>query len=125
QVYENEKWKKLNVKAVSLNANEPGKEKYSRDFTYYENLIANASDMGVNCIEAKELLPPEFYAAVSRHNKNNKDKKIYIIQRVKKPDGLKVEDYVTDDGLEAWKNAVQTAVEALHGNASIESERTG
>ena len=125
QVDENEKWKKLNVKAVSLNANEPGKEKYSRDFTYYENLITNASDLGVNCIEAKELLPPEFYAAVSRHNKNNKDKKIYIIQRVKKPDGLKVEDYVTDDGLEAWKNAVQTAVEALHGNASIESERTG
>ncbi|MBQ1454018.1 MAG: hypothetical protein IIZ23_08610, partial [Ruminococcus sp.] len=56
QVYENEKWKKLNVKAVSLNTNEPGKEKYSRDFTYYENLITNASDLGVNCIEAKELL---------------------------------------------------------------------
>ncbi len=125
QVYENENWKKLSLKAMSINADEPGKEKYSRDFTYYENLISNASDLGVNCIEAKELLPPEFYAAVSRNNKNEEKQKIYIIQRVKKPDGLEPKDYLTDNGLELWKNSVQTAVNALHGNTYAESEKTG
>lgn len=125
QVYEEENWKNLNVKAVSINADEPGKEKYSRDFTYYENLISNASELGVNCIEAKELLPPEFYAAVSRHNKNPDHQKIYIIQRIKSPDGLEAADYLTQAGLGEWKASVQNVVKALHGNASAESEKTG
>lgn len=125
EVLEDKSWKKLRLKAVSINADEPGKEKYSRDFTYYENLITNAGNLGVNCIEAKELLPPEFYAAVSRHNKNPENQKIYIIQRVKKPDGLKTEDQLTKDGLEKWKNAIQTTVDALHGKATAESKKTG
>lgn len=125
QIYDDDSWKKLNVKAVSINADEPGKEKYSRDFTYYKDLISNASDLGVNCIEAKGLLPPEFYAAVSRHNKDEDNQKIYIIQRVKKPDELKPEDYLTEDGLEAWKNSLQTTVDALHGDTSATSEKTG
>ena len=125
QTYEKENWKDLNVKAVSLNADEPGKEKYSRDFPYYENLISNASELGVNCIEAKDLFPPEFYAAVSRHNKNPDNQKIYIIQRFKKPDELEVKDYLTEEGLKQWEKAAQTAVSALHGSASAESEKMG
>ena len=125
QILENDNWKKLNVKAVSVNANEPGKEKYSRDFTYYESLIANAADLGANCVEAKDLMPPEFYAAVSRHNKNHDDQKIYIIQRVKKPDGLDAADYLTEDGLKQWKETIETAVNALHGRAVSEREMTG
>ena len=125
QIYEDENWKNLSLKAVSLNADEPGKEKYSRDFTYYESLISSAGELGVNCIEAKELFPPEFYAAVSRHNKNPDNQKIYIIQRIKKPDGLAQADYVTEDGLEQWQNTIQTAVDALHGNTAAESEKTG
>ena len=125
QVYENENWKNMDIKAVSVNANEPGKETYSRDFTYYQNLIENASDLGVNCVEAKGLLPPEFYAAVSRHNNNKEKQKIYIIQRVKKPESLEVKDYLSEDGLEKWKTSVQNAVKALHGNASVDSEKMG
>lgn len=125
QVYEDESWKDLNVKAVSVNADEPGKEKYSRDFTYYESLIENASELGVNCVEAKELLPPEFYAAVSRHNKNPDNKKIYIIQRVKSPEGLEASDYLSKDGLEKWKASVQNVVNALHGNAAAKNKKMG
>ena len=125
QILDDENWKKLNVKAVSINANEPGKEKYSRDFTYYEKLIASAADLGVNCVEAKDLLPPEFYAAVSRHNKNPDNRKIYIIQRIKKPVGLEAADFLTEDGLDQWKDAIETTVHALHGKASAESEMIG
>lgn len=125
QIYENEKWKDLNVKAVSVNADEPGKEKYSRDFIYYQNLIEHASELGVNCVEAKELLPPEFYAAVSRYNKNTDKQKIYIIQRVKQPEGLEPSDYLSRVGLDTWKESVQNTVKALHGNASVESDKTG
>lgn len=125
RVYDEEEWKDLNIKAVSVNADEPGKEKYSRDFTYYESLISNASELGVNCVEAKELLPPEFYAAISRHNKNPDNQKIYIIQRVKSPEGLEVSDYLTQDGLDKWESSIQNVVNALHGNASAESEKMG
>lgn len=125
QILDNENWKKLNIKAVSVNANEPGKEKYSRDFTYYEKLISNAAELGVNCVEAKDLLPPEFYAAVSRHNKNQDNKKMYIIQRVKKPDGLEASDFLTEKGLNQWKESVETVVKALHGNAAAESKMIG
>lgn len=125
QIYVNKNWKNLNLKAVSVNADEPGKEKFSRDFTYYEKLISNACELGVNCIEAKELLPPEFYAAVSRHNNNPENTKIYIIQRVIKPENLEVSDYLSKDGLKKWKESLENAVKALHGNACVESNKTG
>ncbi|MBQ3866323.1 MAG: hypothetical protein II776_05425 [Clostridia bacterium] len=125
QVFENGSWRNLGVKAVSLNADEPGEEIYSRDFSYYEKLLTRADDLGVNCIEAKGLYPPEFYAAVSRHNKNPKNQKIYIIQRIQKPDGLAPEEYLTNEGLRQWRETVWTAVDALHGKAVAESEKTG
>ena len=125
QIFEEENWKNLSLKAAAINADEPGKEKYSRDFTYYQELVSNAADLGINCIEAKTLLPPEFYAAISRHNKNEDNDKIYIIQRIKKPDSLEEADFLTEDGLEQWKNAVENSIKALHGEASLESEKTG
>ena len=38
---------------------------------------------------------------------------------------MEPKDYLTDNGLELWKNSVQTAVNALHGNTYAESEKTG
>ena len=69
QILEDGKWKSISLKAVAINACEPGKTMYTRDFTFYEKLIENASELGANCIVAKDLLPPEFYTAVSRFNK--------------------------------------------------------
>ena len=124
QVYEDEKWRDFRLKAAAINAQEPGKDKYSRDFTYYDTLITEASDLGVNCIEAKSLLPPEFYTAVSRYNKNH-DEKIYILQCVSPPDGLDPADYLTEDGKERWRSAINAAVNALHGTGTAEGELLG
>lgn len=58
---------------------------YTRDFTFYEKLIENASELGANCIVAKDLLPPEFYTAVSRFNKKEGNSKVYIMQQIRLP----------------------------------------
>ncbi|WP_407384060.1 hypothetical protein [Ruminococcus sp.] len=125
QVLSDEKWRGLNLKAASLNAQEPGKETYSRDFTFYEDLIASAGELGVNCVVAKDLYPPEFYAAISRYNKNPENEDILILQRVTVPDGLEAKDYLTNDGLEKWKASVTEAVAALHGDGHAQSEKLG
>ncbi len=124
QVLENEKWRTLSLKAAAVNAQEPGEAQYSRDFTFYENLIAEAAEMGVNCLAAKSLYPPEFYAAVNRYNKQA-DSPIYIQQRITAPPGLSAEDYLTDKGLSAWKDSIESAVKALHGDAEVESGTDG
>lgn len=124
QVLEDEKWRGLRLKAAAINALEPGKETYSRDFNYYDSLITEAHDLGVNCIEAKSLLPPEFYTAVSRHNKNN-DEKIYILQCVTPPEDLDPADYLTEDGAARWRDSVTAAIKALHGSGSFESTLLG
>ena len=120
QVMEDGKWKSITLKAVSINACEPGKTMYTRDFTFYEKLIQNAADLGANCITAKDLLPPEFYTAVSRFNRKEGNSPVYILQQIAVPEG-----YLTDGGLTQWKNAVETTLNALHGNASAATERIG
>ncbi len=125
QVYEDKKWKALNLKSISVNAFEPGKNKFSRDFTFYEELIKKASDLKVNCVVAKELLPPEFYTAVSRYNKDKKNSPLYIIQRIPTPEGLKAADYLSENGLKTWENSIETVVKALHGNSAAKGKNLG
>lgn len=125
QVLDDEKWRSLSLKAVALNAQEPGKATYSRDFTFYEGLINSAGELGVNCVVAKDLYPPEFYAAVSRYNKDPDKEDILIIQNVTVPDELLAADYVSGDGLEKWKEAVTRAVKALHGDGRAKGEKLG
>ncbi|MBO4869856.1 MAG: hypothetical protein J5585_09105, partial [Clostridia bacterium] len=82
QVAKNGGWQDLEMKAVSINGCEPGESEPGRDLSYYEKLISYASDLGANCIEAKELLPPEFYSALLTYNTRNKNSPIYLMQTV-------------------------------------------
>jgi hypothetical protein len=124
EVSEDENWNGIRLKAMAINAQEPGEDKYSRDFTFYENLLSEAGDLGVNCLEAKTLLPPEFYTAVSRYNKNH-DLPIYILQSVTPPEGCAPADYLTEQGLDKWKEAVSATIKALHGEVSAEGASLG
>lgn len=124
QVQVDGQWKNLSLKAMAINAQKPAEATYARDFTFYENLITQADELGVNCLVAKTLLPPEFYAAVSRHNKNA-DTPIYIQQHVTPPSGLTADDPLNDESREAWKAALETTVKALHGDASAENDMIG
>ena len=125
QIFEDEKWKTISLKAVSLNAQAPGEKEYSRDFTYYEELVKQAADLNVNCIVAKDLLPPEFYTAVSRYNASDKNSKLYILQTVTPPQDLKPDGYLSDEGLSAWRSRIETVIKALHGDTAAAGDKLG
>ena len=124
QVNENDKWKTINLKAVSFNADEPGKDTYPKDFSFYEQLVEDASSLGANALAAKDLLPPEFYTAVARHNKSGDDK-IYIMQDITPPEDLEVQDYLSEDGLAKWKDRINTVLAALHGGTKAQGKKLG
>jgi hypothetical protein len=125
QVLEDKKWKTINLKAAAVNASSPGEKMYSRDLTYYEKLVKNASELGANCVAAKDLLPPEFYTAVSRFNSSSKNKKLYIMQTITPPEGLSAKDYMTESGLVAWKKRIETVLKAIHGDGAAKGEKLG
>lgn len=125
QVLADDKWKSLSLKAISINAQKPAEKQYSRDFTYYEALLNSAGEMGINCITAKALLPPEFYAALSRYNKQTTGAPMYLLQHMAPPEDLKPADYLSDDGLEKWRTEIESVVKALHGEMSVEGVKTG
>ena len=125
QVLDEDKWKSLRLKAISLNAQKPGEKQYSRDFTYYEALLSSAGDMGINCITAKSLLPPEFYAALSRYNKQSPEAPLYLLQHIVPPEGLEPADYISEEGMEKWRTEITSVIKALHGEMSVEGLKTG
>jgi hypothetical protein len=125
QVLEDKKWKSINLKAVSINAFAPGENQYSREFTFYEELVKSASELNANCIVAKDLLPPEFYTAVDRFNASAKNKRMYIMQRIPAPEGLNSAEYMSESGLASWKKKIETVIKALHGDGTAKSTVLG
>lgn len=121
EVLDGKTFKELKLKAFSINANKPGETKYTRDYTYYQNLINEMDEIGANCVRAKGLMPAEFYRAIYQNNIDESKKKIYIIQTVTAPEGLTADKYLTADGQKMWKTAIETAVEALHGDGSTKA----
>lgn len=115
QVYINDSWADMPLRCVSINANEPGKNEYSRDLSYYEKLIYYAYDLGVNCIYVKDLLPPEFYSALYKYNKSAGERNIYVLQTVKIPDNAD-----EDTGAKSIENTIK----ALHGSAIPDDDFT-
>lgn len=99
----------IKLNTVSINATEPGESEFSRNYSFYEGLVAEAAKLNANCILAKDILPPEFYRAVFAHNSNTENSPIYIIQNIDK--GKKTSD-------EQWQTKLKTAVDILHGNGS-------
>lgn len=116
QIYTDGEWEDITVNAVSLNACEPGEKGYSRNYTYYENLVSEAVKIGANCVFAKDILPPEFYRAVYANNSKSNASLIYIIQNVD------LSEASDEDGL---KSMLQSALAVLHGNGSYTSAGNG
>ena len=117
QVNDGDGWHDLALKAISINGTEPGKKDAARDLTYYDTLVSYAADMGANCIQAKELLPPEFYSSLDKYNRMNKGEPIYLMQTVPVPDGVDPAGQMTDEGRAAWRDAITLTLNALHGEA--------
>lgn len=99
----------LKLNTVSINATEPGESEFSRNYSFYEELVSEAAKLNANCILAKDILPPEFYRAIFAHNSSSESSPVYIIQNIEK-------DEKADD--EQWQAKLKAAVDILHGNGS-------
>lgn len=110
QIYSEDKWQDITLKTVAVNANEPGSKGYSRNYTFYRSLIDEAVNIGANCIYVKDIMPPEFYRALSSNNSGAKASMIYLIQNVDLPEGS------SDDEAKA---KLHSAEDILHGSGSF------
>lgn len=110
RIYYDDKSKNFKPKAISINATEPGEEKYSKNYIFYEELIKLAADMNADTIFAKDLLPPEFYRAVYSHNTKYKDNPLYIIQQISAPE---------DQNEAEWAKKIKYTLDALHGVGTV------
>lgn len=102
-------------KAISINANEPGVKKYSKNYAFYEELVKAAADLNADTIFAKDLLPAEFYRAVYSHNSKHTDKPIYIIQQISAP--------AKPDEAE-WEQKIKYTLDAIHGEGTAPESET-
>ncbi len=116
-------WQNLNIKGFNINGEIPGDKqyKYSGDYFYYYSLLKSIGDMGGNCVRTYDLLPPEFYRALSEYNKSAYSF-IYLIQGIMTPSSLEAEK--SFDNLEEIKNNIKSTISALHGEGKISSNGT-
>ncbi len=115
EIFQGDQSKHLKPKVISLNAAEPGKETYSKNYTFYEELIKTAVALNVDTIYAKDILPPEFYRALYANNSKYVDDPLYLIQRIAAPEAYTEE---------AWKEKLTQAVHALHGEGKVSASAT-
>ncbi len=110
QLLSGDNWEDMRINAVSINGSEPGQKGFSRNYTFYQNLIDKALKLGANCIYAKDILPPEFYRAVYSNNTKSGADTVYIIQNIA-VNGDENEDNI--------KTRLQSAVDVLHGKGTF------
>lgn len=123
QVCIDDKWQDLSVKGFNLNAEAPGDDlgEYSRDVTYYTDLISAAAEMGANAIRAYDLYSPELYRALYEYNSKEDVSPIYLYQGVKIPDNIDAGKLTTDDAIKQMYQKIENTINALHGNAQLKS----
>ena len=109
-------WEDLALNTVSINASEPGQKGFSRDYTFYQDLVDEAVKLGANCLYVKDILPPEFYRAVYAHNADADSATMYLLQNVAAPD-----EVTADSCQKRW----QAALDALHGKGSFTLAQSG
>ena len=110
RIYRDNNSQNFRPKAISINANEPGVKKYSKNYTFYEELVKTAANMKADTIFAKDLLPAEFYRAVYSHNSEHTDNPIYIIQQISPPDKQSESE---------WEQKLKYTLDAIHGAGTV------
>lgn len=104
-------WQDFTIKGFNINAYEPGDDTYTREYTFYKNLIDSAVDMGANAIRAYDLLPPEFYRALYDINQKNSGK-LYLFQSITPPEGTTAENALRN--MSEYMDKIIRTLQALH-----------
>lgn len=111
-------WQKFTVKGFNINGEMPGdgQYEYSRDYESYLSLINSVKDMNGNCIRTYDILPPEFYRALSEVNRSL-NAPIYLLQGVMTPTDVTADESIAKR--EEIKKNISEAIKAVHGNGNV------
>lgn len=111
-------WEEFDLKGFNINGEMPGNNlyEYSRNFDDYSQIIElAASELKLNCIRTYDLLPPEFYRALSEYNETvSEEERIYLIAGIKLPSDFEIKDFYNKN--EEINKYIEQSVSALHGN---------
>ena len=123
QIWSQDQWQNFDIKGFNINGEAPGDQQYqySREYTYYASLMQSLGNMGANCVRTYDLLPPEFYRALSEYNRSA-DTPIYLIQGIMIPPSIDPANIA--ENMEAVKANISAAVSAVHGEGTIEGNGT-
>ena len=110
----------LFVKGVNMGVALPGRfpAEFPGDAATYHEWLEAVSDMGANAVRLYTLLPPAFYQALARHNRERPQRRLWLIQGVwteLPPD----DDYDGEAFLRGFQDEIRRVIDALHGNLDL------
>ena len=123
EIYTEDGFKEFNIKGFNINGEAPGDERYeySRDYSFYAELLETLGNTGGNCVRTYDLLPPEFYRALCEYN-SSAESPIYLIQGIMTPPVIDPKDSFGE--IEAIKQNIAGTIRAVHGEGDIKGNGT-
>ncbi|MDN4492690.1 hypothetical protein [Ureibacillus aquaedulcis] len=121
------KWQPITIKGINLGMGKPGAfpgEAAITEDEYYR-WFESIADMNANMIRVYTIHPPGFYNALKRFNESS-DQKLYILHGTWiNEEGLEETlDAYDEETLKDFQHEIQSVVDIIHGNATLE-ERAG
>ncbi|USG64380.1 hypothetical protein NDK47_19800 [Brevibacillus ruminantium] len=124
--YSNQSWKPYFAKGVNMGATIPGHfpGELAISTDDYERWFEMIQQMGANVIRVYTILKPEFYETLVRYNAKHQDHPLFFIQGVWSPEEELIagKDAFDPKLKEKFAKEIEDAVEAVYGNATIQSE---
>lgn len=126
QVYSSGSWQGHLIKGADIGASSPGHwfGELATSGSTYTRWFGELAAMNTNTILVYTLLPPVFYQALYSFNRDNPDRKLWLIQGVWPPDEETLGNLFTDSYVKQYEGEMDLDVRALLGNINI-GEREG
>ena len=126
EIHTGEAWEELFIKGINLGIAEPGKwftEFPDKESTYLD-WFEKIGDMNVNSLRVYTLMDPSFYRALLKYNLDNLEDPLWLFQNIWPEEHPQDNNLLDEDYMEDFKQEIEYAVDAIHGEGSI-PERPG
>ncbi|HEY9054160.1 MAG TPA: hypothetical protein VIO60_05015, partial [Rectinemataceae bacterium] len=119
-------WRDFFVRGVNLGMAEPGKyfTEFPESVETYMRWLDGMADLGANTVRIYTLPPPQFYRALSIHNKEKPDKTIFLLQELWPEEHPPRGDYLAQEYREQFLKEIDYGIDAVYGRANV-PERKG
>lgn len=120
---ENGEWVSFTLKGFNIQGVMPGSQpgEHTRDSTVYREYLGGIAEMGGNCVRVYDRMPPEFYRALSEHNRSDPAHPLCFLQSIVPPDTVNGAEALGEAPLEELRRAAAQTVDAVHGKATVPS----